>query len=198
MKRLFGFLGNEVFLGTMIALLSVFTAASSYQGAMADSEQNKFEILGMQYLNDGNAEYLRANQDITQDYNYFDNWYLNVDERPEIADYYQANYSEQLLAAIERSPDIVWDDQYYNDMHAEALGLWDESDINFDLGSQWDERGDQLQLVILIMTLGLVFAAWASLLKDDSNMRLVFSFFGLITFVAGLIIYITMVPTVAG
>ena len=61
MKKTLGFLGNEIFLGTMIALLSVFTAVASYQGAMADSEQNKFEILGMQYLNDGNAEYLSKN-----------------------------------------------------------------------------------------------------------------------------------------
>ena len=64
MKKFFGFLGNEVFLGTLIAVLSVFTAVASYQGAMADSEQNKFEILGMQNLNDGNAEYLSSNQDI--------------------------------------------------------------------------------------------------------------------------------------
>ena len=42
MKKIFGFLGNEIFLGTLIALLSIFTAISSYQGAMADSEQNKF------------------------------------------------------------------------------------------------------------------------------------------------------------
>ena len=36
MKRMFSFLGNEVFLGTLIALLSIFTALSSYQGAMAE------------------------------------------------------------------------------------------------------------------------------------------------------------------
>src|SRR5512145_2201355 len=106
MKKFFGFLSNEVFLGTMIALLSVFTAVTSYQGAMADSEQNKYEIKGMQSLNDGNAEYLRGNQDITQDYNYFDNWYLSVDERPEIAEYYKSNFSEQLTAAYERNPEV--------------------------------------------------------------------------------------------
>lgn len=55
------FLVNEIFLGTMIAIPSVFTAYVSYAGAIADSEQNKYEILGMQQLNDGNAEYLRAN-----------------------------------------------------------------------------------------------------------------------------------------
>ena len=196
MKKAFSFLSNEIFLGTMIALLSAFTAIASYQGAMSDSEQNKYEILGMQTLNDGNAEYLRANQDITQDYNYFDNWYINAGERPEIAEYYQTSFSEQLAAAIERDPETVWDEQYYTDMYTEATVLWDESDTNFDLASQWDERGDQLQLVMLIMALGLALAAWASLLGAESTMRTLFSLFGLLAFIAGLFIYLTMVPTV--
>lgn len=196
MKKLFGFLGNEVFLGTMIALLSVFTAITSYQGAMADSEQNKFELLGMQNLNDGNAEYLRTNQDITQDYNYFDNWYLNVDERPAIAEYYQTSFSEQLTAAIERDPDTVWDEQYYTDMYAESDAYFVESDTNFEIGSEWDERGDQLQLVMLIMALGLALSAWASLLGAESNMRILFSLFGTLTFIAGIYIYLVQVPVV--
>jgi hypothetical protein len=163
---------------------------------MSDSEQNKFEIMGMQTLNDGNAEYLRANQDITQDYNYFDNWYINSEERPDIAEYYQFSFSEQLLAAMERDPEGVWDEQYYNDMYADATSLWDESDANFSLATQWDERGDQLQLVMLIMALGLALAAWSSLLGAESNMRKLFSLFGLLSFIAGLFIYLTMVPSV--
>jgi len=192
MKRFFCFLGNEVVLGTLIALLSVFTALASYQGAMADSEQNKYEILGMQQLNDGNAEYLRANQDITQDYNYFDNWYLNVDERPDIGEYYQTNFSEALQVAIERDAEAVWDDQYYDEMYADATGLWEESDTNFELASQFDEKGDQLQLVMMIMALGLAFAAWASLLGAESNMRLLFALFGLIMFAVGIITYLPL------
>lgn len=190
------FFSNEIFLGTMIAILSVFTAFASYQGAMSDSEQNKYEILGMQQLNDGNAEYLRANQDITQDYNYFDNWYLNVDERPEIASYYEENFSEALTAAFERDQG-VWDDDYYNEMYADATSLWDESDTNFDLASQYDERGDQLQLVMLITALGLAFVAWASLLGAESNMRVFFAILGAIALVAGIITYLTMVPSIA-
>ncbi|HET7145416.1 MAG TPA: hypothetical protein VFI68_15465, partial [Anaerolineales bacterium] len=141
MKRYFGFLSNEVFLGTLIALLSIFTAITSYQGAMADSEQNKYEFLGMQNLNDGNAEYLRTNQDITQDYNYFDNWYLNVDEHPEIADYYQGNFSEQLAAAIERDPETARDEQYYTEMYAESDAYFEDSGTYFGLGSDYDEHG---------------------------------------------------------
>lgn len=195
--KFFRLLGNEILLGTMIALLSVFTAVSSYQGAMADSEQNKFEILGMKNLNDGNAEYLRSNQDITQDYNYFDNWYLNETERPDVAEYYQASFSQALQDAIARDPNTVWDDQYYEDIYADANQYFDDSDLNFELGAQWDERGDQLQLVMLIMALGLAFAAWASLLKEESNMRLIFALFAIITLVAGLITYIA-VPVVVG
>lgn len=191
------FFASDIFLGTMIAILSVFTAYSSYLGAMSDSEQNKFEILGMQQLNDGNAEYLRANQDITQDYNYFDNWYLNVDERPDIAEYYQFNFSEALTSAFESEPDVVWTEEYYDSMYADAIALWDESGTNFDLASQWDERGDQLQLVMLIMALGLAFVAWASLLGAESNMRVLFSVFGTIALLAGLLVFFTMVPTVA-
>ncbi len=197
MKKFFGFLGNEFFLGTMIALLSVLTAVASYQGAMADSKQNEFEIKGMKDLNDGNAEYLRANQDITQDYNYFDNWYINDGERPEIAEYYQFNFSEALQAAIERNPETVWDEQYYEEMYTEAYDYWDSSDVNFETGSQWDERGDQLQLVMLTMALALAFAAWASLLGAESNMRLFFAAFSLIMLVVGLFTYIVMVPAVA-
>ncbi len=198
MKKILGFLGNEIFLGTMIALLSVFTAVASYQGAMSDSKQNEYEIKGMKNLNDGNAEYLRANQDITQDYNYFDNWYMNADERPEIADYYQSSFSEALQAAVERDPEGVWDEQYYEDMYTDAYAYWDESDMDFELASQYDEKGDQLQLVVMIMALGLAFAAWASLLGAESNMRLFFAAFGVIMFVAGLLTYLLMVPTVTG
>lgn len=196
MKKALGFLGNEFFLGTMIALLSVFTAVASYQGAMADSEQNKFEILGMQALNDGNAEYLTSNQDILQDYAYFDNWYLNVEERPDVAEYYEFNFSPALQAAIERDPDVVWDEAYYEEMYAIPAELFDESDYNFEIGSQWDERGDQLQLVMLIMALGLAFAAWASLMSVESNMRYLFALLGVIALVAGIVAYITLVPTV--
>jgi hypothetical protein len=195
MKKLFGWLGNEIFLGTLVALLSVFTAFVSYQGAMADSEQNKYELLGMQALNDGNAEYLRTNQDITQDYNYFDNWYLNVDERPEIAEYYQSSFSEQLTAAIERNPETVWDEQYYTDMYAESDQYFTDSDTNFEIGSQYDERGDQLQLILTLLAIGLAFAAWASLLKEESNLRPLFSLFAVIIFVYGIITYIA-VPAV--
>lgn len=189
------FLGNEIFLGAMIAILSVFTAGVSYLGAISDSKQNEFEIQGMKQLNDGNAEYLRANQDITQDYNYFDNWYLNVDERPDIAEYYQENFSEALQAGFDRDQG-VWDEEYYDAMYADAYVLWEESDVNFETASKYDERGDQLQLVMLITALGLAFVAWASLIAAESNMRFLFSLLGVIALIAGIATYVLLLPAV--
>lgn len=193
MKKFFGFLGNEIVLGTMIALLSVFTAVASYQGAMADSEQNKYEILGMKELNDGNVFYLEANQNWLQDDNNYDNWYVNVDTNPEVAAYYEGNFSEALVAALEADQ---YPDLYIEALYADAIAYFDSSEYNFNLAGQYDERGDQLQLVMLIMALGLALSAWASLLGPESNMRLAFSLFGIIAFVAALYIYLVQVPVV--
>lgn len=188
--KFLSFLGKEIILGTLIALLSIFTTLASLQGSVADGKQNEYEILGMKSLNDGNAEYLRSNQDITQDYNYFDNWYLNQDERPDVAEYYQGSFSQTLLDAIDRDPDTVWDNQYYDEAYAEANAYFDESDTNFEIAGQWNERGDGLQLVLSIMALGLAFAAWASLLKEESNMRVLFAFFAVLALIMGVIAYL--------
>ena len=191
------FLGKEIILGTLIALLSVFTAVASLQGAQADGKQNDYEILGMKSLNDGNAEYLRSNQDITQDYNYFDNWYLNLDERPDVAEYYQGSFSQALLDAVDRDPDTVWDEQYYAAVYADADAYFEASDANFEIAALWNDRGDQLQLVLMIMALGLAFAAWASLLKDEGNMRVLFALLAVVTLALGVVAYLNVPVVIA-
>ena len=185
-------LGNEVVLGTLIALLSVFTAVASYQGSIADSKQNESEVAAMQQLNDGNAEYLSANQFIVYDYTMYDGWYISDTE--DKAAYYEASYSEELQNAITTNPDDPFSNEYYDAMYASANGYWVESDANFELASQWDNRGDGLQLVMLIMALGLAFAAWASLAREESNMRSLFGLFALITLVMGIVTYFGVPP----
>ncbi len=191
--KLFRFLGNEIILGSLIAILSVMTALASWQGSIADSNQNKNETLGMQNLNDGNAEYLSANQFMVYDYTLYDSWYTTEDETK--AAYFEESYSDELVASIEANPDDPFNDEYYNAMYASAYDLWDESDVNFDLASQYDDLGDELQLVMLLMAVALAFAAWASLLKEESNMRILFALASLAVFVLGLFTYLT-VPVV--
>ena len=80
-------------------------------------------------------------------------------------------------------------------MYAMAYSYWADFDTDSEIAGQWNNRGDGLQLVMLIMALGLAFAAWASLVKEESNMRLVFSLLAILTLVSGLITYLG-VPTV--
>ena len=188
-------LGNDIVLGTLIAILSVFTAVASYQGSIADSKQNENEIKGMQNLNDGNAEYLSANQFIVYDYSMYDGWYTA--DTADKEEYYQASYSEELQAAIAADPENPFSEDYYNAMYTSANEYWADSDAGFEAAGQWDNRGDGLQLVMLIMALGLAFAAWASLLQHESNMRVLFASLALVTLVVGIIKYLG-VPTIAG
>lgn len=188
------FLGNEILLGTLIALLSIFTAFASWQGSIADSKQSEHELLAMQDLNDGNAEYLSANQFIVYDYTMYDGWYTTDSE--DKAAYYEASYSEELQTALATDPENPFSKTYYDAMRATAYDYWASFDANSETAGQWNNRGDGLQLVMLIMALGLAFAAWASLLKEESSMRLLFSAFALITLIAGVITYLG-VPVVA-
>jgi len=196
--KIFRFLGNEVLLGLLIALLSVLTAIASYQGALADGNQNQFEIEGMKSLNDGNVLYLESNQTWIQDDGNYDNWYINQDTNPDIADYYEGNFTELLASAIERNgkDEYPIDDQYIKELYADANDLFDESDASFETANNWNERGDRLQLVLTIMAISLAFAAWASLNKEESNLRGFFSLLSILSLVIGLLVYFT-VPVVA-
>ncbi len=187
-------LGSEIVLGTLVAVLSVFTAFASYQGSMADSKQNEHEIKAMQELNDGNAEYLTANQFIVYDYNMYDGWYVTDDEAKSA--YYESSYSEQLQASIAANPDDPFSSDYYDAMYATANEYFAQSDADFETAGQWDNRGDGLQLVVLFMALGLAFAAWASLLNSESNLRPVFAILAIAMAIAGVVAYLG-VPAIA-
>ena len=198
MKKFSSFLGNEIILGLLIALLSVITALASYQGALADGAQNDFEIKGMKNLSDGNAEYLSANQEITQDYSYYDTWFINQDSNPDIAEYFQIQFSDKLLASIASSGnENPFNDAYYISKYEIPDQYFEDSDVNFETANKWNERGDRLQLLMAILAIGLAFAAWASLNKEESNLRGFFSFLSVLALVIGSVIYLFFLPIVA-
>jgi hypothetical protein len=193
MKKIVSFLGNEILLGMLITVLSVFTAIASYQGALADGNQNDFEIKGMASLNDGNVFYLEANQLWMQDDGNYDNWYINQDTNPEIAAYYEGNFSDALVSALENDQ---YPDQYEAELYADANEQFDISDTSFETANDWNTRGDHLQLVLTIMAIGLAFAGWASINAAESNLRAFFSLLAIITLVVGLV-YFFATPVVA-
>lgn len=188
-------LASELVLGSLIAILSVFTAFASYQSSMSDSEQTTHNVQGQQRLTDAHAEYLTANQLIVYDYQLYDGWYTAEDE--EKASYYQSQFSEPLQTSVQSGVEDIFNDAYYAAIYANANALFAEAEALFQKAQEWNKRGDALQLVMLIMAVGLAFAAWASLLKEESPMRLVFAALSLGMFVYGLFTYLS-VPAVSG
>ena len=181
-------LGSEIVLGSLIAVLSVLTAISGFQGNMADSEQNKNEVFAQKMLTDANAEYLTANQMIVYDYSMYDGWYTA--DTADKEEYYLANFSAELQADIDQGE--AFSEAYYEAMYAFPNSMFDDADAYFDVAEQYDNHGDSLQLVMLIMALGLTFAAWASLLKEESNMRVLFAIFSIAMLIYGLVTYLTI------
>jgi len=180
-------LASELVLGAMVVCLSLMTAFSGYDGAMADSKQNEFEIKAQRKLTDATAEYLTANQLIVYDYQLFDGAYTADDE--EKVAYYEESYSPALIEAIAATPNDPFSPAYYDAVYTEANIMFDESDNLYAVAAQFDERGDALQLVLLVSALGLALVAWASLLSEGSRVRVMFAIVGIVTFVYTIILY---------
>jgi hypothetical protein len=196
-KNPFHFLASDILLGSLVAVLGIITAFAGYLGSMSDSEQTRNNVLGQQMLTDANAEYLAANQLIVYDYTMYDGWYTS--DSAEKAEYYQDSFSEELQASVETidlEEDDPFTDEYYAAMYSEADDMFDESDRLYDLAELFNERGDMLQLVMLISALGLAFAAWASLLKVENKMRLFFALFSIAMLIYAIVLFV-QVPGVA-
>ncbi len=187
-------LASELVLGSLIAILSIFTALAGYQSSMADSEQAASNVQGQKMLTDANAEYLTANQLIVYDYMLYDG-YFNAEPGSNQEAYYVESFSPLLQEDIAAGVDL-FSDAYYEKMYAEANEMFDQADALFAKAEEWNQHGDALQLVMLIMALGLAFAAWASLLREESRMRLVFSMAAIVMLLYGIILYLR-VPSVA-
>lgn len=182
-------IASEIVLGTVVVAMTAFTAVSGYDGAMADSKQNEYEVLAQKELTNATAEYLTANQMIVYDYQLFDGAYTA--ETEEKAQYYIDSYSEALQSTQSATPDDPFSDAYYVAVYADAQAMFDKADEYFVVAAKFDERGDAMQLVMLVSALGLALVAWASLLSGQSQIRVVFGLIGVCMMAFTLFLYFT-------
>ena len=177
---------SEVFLGSLVAILSILTAVAAYQGAILDAQAGDYELRGMKALTESNTEYIFANQEIIYDYRLYDNYFLNENE--EADEYYTDSFSEALTASIERA-EGPFDEAYYDAQFDEANVLYAEAIDLFDKTDKTGGRADGLQMVMLVFALGLSFAAWASLADEGGKTRTIFTVLAIIATIIGLGLY---------
>jgi hypothetical protein len=180
------FLASDLILGSLVAFASVMVAFAAYQSNLAGSLQADAYVEGQMVLSLSNTEFLRANQDIIQDYNMFDGSVVHANN-PALAAYYEFGFSEPLLASLDR-PDGPFDDLYYEEMYVEADASFEEAMALFAEGHTANQRSDQFQLAGLIFAVGLALAAWASILRPESNLRPVFVVLSIVVLGGGLLV----------
>lgn len=182
-------LGSEQFVGGMVAFLTICTAALAYQATLADSLETEANVEGEKALSLSNTEYLTANQDILYDYDMFDGYTIHEESNPELADYYQGNFSEALEASFNR-PDGPFDQAYEDEMYAEADRLYDEALLHFEEAEEHGDKSDQYQLASLLFGVALALMAWASMRPETSLLRPLFVACGTLTTLLALGLFI--------
>ena len=178
-------LGSNLFLGLLVAALSVFTAATNFATYKVGGTASGYETEGNRLLADSNTEYIIASQDIIQDYTMFDGYIIHEGVDEFNTQYYQDNFSGSLQASIDRGG--AFDDQYYEEMYSYASDLFDQAFEKFDQASFESEREAAFQLAMLFAAVGLAFAAYASLLDEKNNLRPLFALMALVMLGASLL-----------
>ncbi|MDX1616161.1 MAG: hypothetical protein R3300_17750 [Candidatus Promineifilaceae bacterium] len=155
-------ISSESYLGLLVALLSVLTAFAAYQVARVEALASEHDVQAIKTLTESNTEYLRANQEVMLDYAAFDNFVVEGEGDPEVADFYRSGFSAELEAGMAR-PEGPFDDLYFEQMFSEADLLYEEALDGFDAGEAVGETADRLQLIMLALAVGLSLAAFASI-----------------------------------
>lgn len=174
-------LGSNLALGLLVTLLSIFTAMANYSTYKAGNEASDLKVEASKHLANSNTEYINASQFIIVDYTMYDNYYVNLDVDDFAAEYYQSQFSDQLQTSVDR--DSPFDDQYYDEMYADADELFDESFNTYDKANVFEEQEAGYQFAMLISAVGLSFAAYASLLEETNRLRKMFSLLSIISLV---------------
>lgn len=180
------FLSSDLILGSLVAFATVMVAFAAYQSNLANSLQDDAYFEGQMVLSLSNTEFLRANLQIMQDYTAYDGWVVHYHD-PELETYYRDVFSFELDASLDRAGG-PFDDAYYDEMYAEADTTFEEAMALFDVGYWANRRSDQFQMAGLIFAVGLALAAWASLLRENNNLRPAFVVMSILVLAGGLLV----------
>jgi len=175
-------LGSDIFLGILIVVLSVITAVANYSAYKIGGTGGAHTANARQLLADSNTESIAALQLIINDYNMYDGYYVNYEINPDASDYYWDNFSYALADSVVR--ESPFDEQYVNEMYAIADDLATQAQEEFAAADRAYAREAVLQLTMLMAAVGLAFAAYASMLKEEQRLR---PFFALLSLIALLI-----------
>ena len=185
---------SQIVLSSLIVVLSLFTAYISYERSLASSAQLRQNTAGLRELMLGTSAETMANASFQNDLSNYSDAELATDDIQKTK--YEVRYSEELQNAITKNVDDPFSDEYFQKIFAESEQHRNEAEVLFNEADGYSKRGNALQQIILITTLGLGFVAWTSVIKNERHLiRIVFIAFAFLTLTYGIYLF-TQVPIV--
>ena len=185
---------SQIMLSSLIVVLSLFTAYISYERSLASSAQLRQNTAALRELMLSTSAETMANANYQYDLSNYSDAELATDDIQKTK--YELRYSEELQNAIAKNIDDPFSDEYFQKIFADAEQHRNDAEILFDAADGYSKRGNALQQIILIATLGLGFVAWTSVIKNERHtIRIVFIVFALLTLAYGIYL-LTQVPIV--
>jgi hypothetical protein len=185
---------SQIMLSSLIVVLSLFTAYVSYERALASSAQLRQNTAGLRELMLGTSAETMANANFQNDLSNYSDAESATDDIQKTK--YEVRYSEELQNAITKNVDDPFSDEYFQEVFAESEQHRDESKVFFNTADGYSKRGNALQQIILIITLGMGFVGWTSVIKNERQLiRIVFITFAFLTLTYGIYLF-TQVPIV--
>lgn len=185
---------SQIVLSSLIVVLSLFTAYISYERSLASSAQLRQNTAGLRELMLGTSAETMANANFQNDLSNYSDAELATDDIQKTK--YELRYSEELQNAIAVNIDDPFSDAYFQNVFAESEQHRTEAELLFDEADGYSKRGNALQQIILITTIGLGFVAWTSVIKNERHLiRIVFIAFAFLTLLYGVYLF-TQVPIV--
>ena len=185
---------SQIVLSSLIVVLSLFTAFISYERSLASSAQLRQNTAALRELMLGTSAETMANANYQYDLSNYSDAELATDDIQKTK--YEVRYSEELQNAITKNVDDPFSDEYFQKIFTESEQHRNEAEMLFNEADGYSKRGNALQQIILITTLGLGFVAWTSVIKNERHLiRIVFIAFAFLTLAYGIYLF-TQVPIV--
>ncbi len=164
----------NIYLAILIALFSVTAAFVAFQEGELDGQARENFFRAQLTVTDANSVYLEANQAVQFDYENFDRHIVNSGVDDFAAEYYFSLLSVPAQESMERDTGPF--DQIYQDtLYGPAYDLFDDADQSFQFALTQSEASGNFGTVGLILAVGIVFTAWASLARENLFLSAVFT-----------------------
>ncbi|MGH1491983.1 MAG: hypothetical protein ACRBK7_21780 [Acidimicrobiales bacterium] len=186
---------TEIFLGSLVAILTIFTAVAAYQGSRTSTEGGRASGRSVRTMLESNAEYLRATQSIAADQTLY-GLYLTPDREAGELDYYEASFSTHLQEALDRVVDdpglalYPFDEQYETAQYEDSQFLYDQVFELVDESARRRVQTQRFQLATFVFAIALAFSSWASLAVDGTRLKIGFSLLSTIIGALGVATYV--------